>query len=262
VPTELDRALAFEQRLRTRCAERVVPFRFGRAYFNDTFSRVWDLNLLLVDGERLVDPGELAAEAELLHTDAGHAHRRVVVTEDRVGAGLERFFRRLDWRIDRELVMAFRGEGERRADADGVVEVANEDLLLLRTTVARTEPWATDEEVVEEVVAAGALWGTAGNARYFAVTADSAPVAAAELYSDGRTAQVENVATLPEHRGRGYGSAVVARAVQEALAAGHTLVFLTADDDDWPKELYTRLGFEAIGRTWAFLRAPALVAPD
>jgi GNAT superfamily N-acetyltransferase len=262
VPTELDRALAFEQGLRSRCTERIVPFRFGRAYFNDTFARVWDLNLLIVDGPREVDPGELAAEAELLHTDAGHTHRRAVVTDDRVGSGLERFFRRLGWRIDRELVMAHRGEGERTADTGRVVEVARDDLLPFRTEAARAEPWATDDEVVREVVEAGALWEAAGNARYFAAQLDGTPVAAAELYSDGRTAQVEDVVTLQAHRGKGYASAVVARAVEEALAAGHGLVFLTADDGDWPKELYGRLGFEPIGRTWSFLRTPALVPPD
>jgi predicted GNAT family acetyltransferase len=84
-------------------------------------------------------------------------------------------------------------------------------------------------------------------------------VSAAELYSDGRIAQIEDVATLPEHRRRGYASAVVLRVVEEALATGHDLVFLTALDDDWPKELYARLGFEEIGRSWSFLRAPANV---
>lgn len=261
MPTELDRALAFEQGLRARCAERIVPFRFGRAYFNDTFARVWDLNLLVVDGLREVDAGELAAEAELLHTDAGHAHRRAVVTHDAVGAGLERFFHRLGWRIDREVVMAYRGEAV-PAGASRVEEVEREDLLSFREGIARSEPWATDEEVVREVVEAGALWERAGNARYFAVREDGGPVAAAELYFDGRVAQVEDVATLPAHRRRGHGSAVVLHAVQEALAAGHGLVFLTAADGDRPKELYTRLGFEPLGRTWSFLRTPALIAPD
>lgn len=262
MPTELDRALAFQQGLRARCAERIIPFRFGRAYFNDTFARVWDVNLLLVDSATPVDPGELAAEAELLHTDAGHSHRRAEVVHDSVGAGLERFFRRLGWRIDREAVLVYRGTGERAPDSSPVEEVARDDLLPLRLELARAEPWATDEGVVEEVVGAGALWERAGNARYFAVRADGAPVAAAELYSDGRTAQIEDVATLPAHRRRGHASAVVARAVEEALAAGHDLVFLTADAGDWPKELYVRLGFEEIGRTWSFLRTPALVAAD
>jgi GNAT superfamily N-acetyltransferase len=262
VPTELERALAFDEALRARCAERIVPFRFGRAYFNDSFPRVWDLNGLVVDGPREVDPGELAAEAELLHTDAGHSHRRADVTDDAVGAGLERFFRRLGWRVERGVIMAFRGEAERSADGLAAVEVSRDDLLPFRTDAARTEPWAIDEEVVREVVEAGALWERAGNARYFAVQVEGEPAAAAELYSDGRVAQVEDVVTLPAHRGRGHGSAVVARAVEEALAAGHDLVFLCADDADWPKELYARLGFETIGGVWSFRRTPALIAPD
>ena len=262
MPTELERALAFDEAMRVRCAERIVPFRFGRAYFNDSFPLVWDLNGLVVSGPHEVDPGELAADAELLHTDAGHAHRRADVTDDAVGARLERFFRRLGWRIDKTLVMIHRGDGDRTAGPAAAVEVERGDLLPFRAAAARTEPWATDQEVVRQVVEASALWEEAGKARHFAVLVDGEPVAAAELYSDGRVAQVEDVVTLPDHRGRGYGSAVVARAVEEALAAGHDLVFICADEDDRPKELYARLGFETNGHTWSFLRTPALVAPD
>ena len=101
MPSELERTLAFDEALRVRCAERIVPFRFGRAYFNDTHPRVWFLNGLVVDGTKEVDPGELAAEAELLHTDAGQAHRRCDVPHGAVGARLEPFFRRIGWKIER-----------------------------------------------------------------------------------------------------------------------------------------------------------------
>jgi ribosomal protein S18 acetylase RimI-like enzyme len=262
LPTELDRALAFEEALSARSAERIVPFRSGRAYFNDSFPRVWDLNFLRVDGGKAVDPGELAAEAELLHTDAGHTHRRVEVPDENVGARLEPFFRRLGWKIERDVIMVYRGAGERSADTSIVEEVAAEDLLPLREEYARAEPWATDDEVVREVLAANRIWATIANARYFAVRVDKAPVSAAELYSDARVAQVEDVVTLPAYRGRGFASAVVLQAVEEALAAGSNLVFLVAADDDWPKELYGRLGFEVVGRTWSFLRSGAQVARD
>ena len=36
---------------------------------------------------------------------------------------------------------------------------------------------------------------------------------------------------------------------------GTELVFIVADDDDWPKDLYGRLGFEPIGRAWVVHRA-------
>ena len=79
-------------------------------------------------------------------------------------------------------------------------------------------------------------------------------MSAAELYSDGRTAQIEDVATLSAYRGRGHAKAAVTRAVEEALATGHELVFLVADGDDWPKALYAKLGFEEVGSRFAFLR--------
>ena len=253
---ELERALAFEKALRERCAERIVPFRFGRAYFNDSFPRVWDLNALRVEGTRFVDPGELAADAELLHTDAGQTHRCIDVPDERLAAGLESFFRGLRWRVEREVVMAYRGDGERTADTSVVEEVEPDDLRPLREEIARAEPWATDEEVVRMVVDANRVWARAGNARHLAVRENAQIAAATDLYSDGRTAQIEDVATAPTHRGRGYASAVVLRAVEEAFAAGHDFVFLTADDEDWPKELYGRLGFAPVGRTVTFLRTP------
>jgi predicted GNAT family acetyltransferase len=88
------------------------------------------------------------------------------------------------------------------------------------------------------------------------VRANGEIASAADLYSDGRTAQVEDVATAAEFRGRGYATAVVLRAVEEALATGHDFVFLVADAEDWPKELYVRLGFAPLGHTWTFLKTP------
>jgi GNAT superfamily N-acetyltransferase len=67
-------------------------------------------------------------------------------------------------------------------------------------------------------------------------------------------AQVEDVYTLPEARGRGFARALVAHVVAQARAEDHDLVFIMADDDDWPKNLYGRLGFEPAGRMLSFHR--------
>ncbi len=47
------------------------------------------------------------------------------------------------------------------------------------------------------------------------------------------------------------------RAADEARRAGAELVFLVADDEDWPKELYGKLGYDELGRVYEFLRAQA-----
>jgi len=90
--------------------------------------------------------------------------------------------------------------------------------------------------------------------RHFGARVDGQVVSFCDLYSDGRTAQIESVTTFEEHQGHGLGSAVVLRAAEEAAVAGQDLVFLVADDDDWPKAWYERLGFDPVGRTWTFNR--------
>jgi ribosomal protein S18 acetylase RimI-like enzyme len=92
------------------------------------------------------------------------------------------------------------------------------------------------------------------DARFFAVSTDGAIASYGDLYIDGDIAQVEDVATMPEQRGRGYASAVVLRAVEEARAAGAELIFLVADAEDWPKDLYRRLGFDEIGENAKLIR--------
>jgi hypothetical protein len=52
--------------------------------------------------------------------------------------------------------------------------------------------------------------------------------------------------TLPPFDDAVTESAVVQRALAQAIAAEHDLVFLLADDEDWPKELYAKLGFEPL----------------
>jgi hypothetical protein len=46
----------------------------------------------------------------------------------------------------------------------------------------------------------------------------------------------------------------VTRAAYIGWKAGHELGFVVADDNDWPKQLYARVGFMPIGWTWAIHR--------
>jgi ribosomal protein S18 acetylase RimI-like enzyme len=217
---------------------------------------VWDLNNLRVEREAGVTPEELADDAERLQGEAGLAHRRLVILDERFGAALADGFAALGWRGERFLYMVRRRSSEREADLARVEEVPWEALGGIRAEIARAEPRIDDEETVRQLREATRRVAQAGNARHFAVVSDGQIVASADLYSDGGTAQVEDVATLPDHRGRGYASAVVLGAVAEADRGGHDFVFLIADDDDWPKHLYRRLGFDDVGRKWVFSKAP------
>ena len=98
----------------------------------------------------------------------------------------------------------------------------------------------------------------AANGRFFGQRVDGGVAGLCELYVVEGVAQIEYVDTLAEFRGRGIARNVVSRAVAEARAAGADLVLIEADLADWPMEFYRRLGFDEIGRSWSFTRAPAM----
>jgi hypothetical protein len=45
----------------------------------------------------------------------------------------------------------------------------------------------------------------------------------------------------------------VLRALAASRAAGNELTFLLANRDDWPKELYRKLGFDEVGFIYDFV---------
>ena len=84
-------------------------------------------------------------------------------------------------------------------------------------------------------------------ARFFVALVDGLAASSCELLSGGAVAQVEDVETFPQYRNRGLARAVIQRAVAEAERDGARVTFLLASEDDWPQQLYRKLGFEAAG---------------
>lgn len=245
----IERIRAFQRRLQLAAAERQVPTAHGIGLFADSAPRVYDANYLLVDGPP-VAPGVLAAEAGASQEHL--FHRRVILTQsdDAVAAGLiER-----GYALSVHLVLEHRREPDRLVDTSLVREVAFDQLVPVRATAVQAEPWG-DPEVARELNDAKRLIIGAVDTRFFAAYADGEIAAFCELRSDGETAQIEDVETLRAHRGRGLGRALVQHALNEALS-GHDLVFLEALADDWPRQLYAKLGFDVVGRRDFLTRFP------
>jgi len=221
----------------------------GRAVFTDELPNRLDGNYLWVD--RSAEPEELVAEAER------HERRLIFVPDPELGDRLAPWFERAGWRVDRHVVMAQLREAEREADLSVVREVGEEELRPARRQVLHGQPWAT-EEVLEQIFGAKRLIGRRVRTRFFAAVVDGEVVSYSDLYVDGGDAQVEDVGTLPEHRERGYASAVVLAAIEAARRDGADFVCLVADANDWPKELYARLGFDTVGHYTKFF-APGSV---
>lgn len=252
---ELERALQFLA-LADHGGTREEPFTYGTAMFDERVPRRWDSNYLLV--ERLPDyvgAAELAAEAERLQATAGLTHRKLEVRDEGAGARLEPEFRELGWSVNRHLLMALHREPDRPTDTSIVAEVDVEALREPRAEQLREYAWAEDEDVLAQLHQAKELFAKRVETRFFAVFEESRVVSWSDLYLAGDTAQIEDVGTLESHRGQGYARAVVQHAADEARSAGAELIFLVADDEDWPKELYRKLGYDELGLVYEFLLA-------
>jgi len=151
--------------------------------------------------------------------------------------------------------MALHREPDQRSDPSIVREVDADALREPRAEQLRAYEWAADDEVLAQLHEAKQLFAQRVETRFFAVFEEERVVSWSDLYLAGDTAQIEDVGTLEGHRGRGYARAIVQRAADGARDAGAELVFLVADDEDWPKELYRKLGFDELGLVYEFLRA-------
>jgi len=257
--TELARCLAFLRALDHRAARQTLPFAFGVAHLDQSLARVWSRNCLLAEG-RLdqVSARLLAAEADRVLGGAGLRHRRIEVHEGAVGARLEAGFRGLGWASQCDLVMVAGREPDRPADTSLVEEVSFEELEPIWVDGIRSEPFGQDSEVVRQLVDNKRVVMETIETRFFAARVDGALVSYCDLYSDGQTGQIEAVMTLEPYRNRGLARATVSHALAASREAGNDLTFLLAHRDDWPQELYRKLGFDEVGFIYDFVRAPAV----
>jgi ribosomal protein S18 acetylase RimI-like enzyme len=251
VTSELERALAFLAALERRVSTRIEEYAFGSAHFHDRLPRVWDRNYLLVER----DPANLDAlleEGERLQGGAGLFHRSFHFVDEEVALRHAPELASRGFTIRRLLVMAAPDDP---AGAGPAVEVAHDDLRPAREAYLAGEPFGRDPETVRQLLANDDLLAKATPERCFAVANAGRVVSYCRLYGEGAAMQIEDVATLPAHRGRGYASAVVSAAAAAARAAGADLVFLTADEKEPAKDIYRRLGFKPLGRTVEAIRA-------
>jgi ribosomal protein S18 acetylase RimI-like enzyme len=234
---ELARAYAFLARgdmYGSRTARSVV----GTAVYLDELPRRLDANYLHVQHE---------AEAEEIEAEARRLERRMIFVPDTdQGERIAPHFAGRGWRVNRVVVMAQRREPELRADLGRVEEVAEEELRPARARLNAGQPWGAPE-VMDQLFAGKHVIGRLLEARFFAVKVDGEVVSYTDLYQDGPDAQIEDVGTLHEHRGRGHATAVVLAAIAASRERGAEFVFLVSDNEDWPKKWYERLGFDELG---------------
>ena len=210
--------------------------------------------LYLDDPPTEVSAAELADEAEKVMGPLGYTHRRIWIPDEELGAALAPGFTELGWETDVHVVMVHRRDPDRPSDTSQVEEIGAE-VWKGREKQLRSYPWCDDDNLVKEMRVFYALLMDAGNGTDLAIVSDGLPVSFGLLFSRGDIGQIEDVATLEDYRGRGLSRAVVYEALQRSLEK-HRLTFLIADASDWPRDFYEKLGFDAVGLYYYFLKTP------
>jgi GNAT superfamily N-acetyltransferase len=252
---DLTRIGAFTRWLEETASTRVEPWRFGTALFHDGFPRRWDSNFLRV--ERTVGPStasELAAEADRILV--GLEHRELIFEDDPEGARLAAGFVDLGYVSDRLVYQVLRRGPDREAPPLEAREASLDVVRPLRVETNLVSHGGMTRGSAEMLADFAAVLVDRIGARSFVAWVDGEPAGCCELYLHDGVAQIENVDTLERFRNRGVARAFLAAAIGAAREAGAEPIFLIADDADWPKRLYAKLGFDPVGYVRQFTKPP------
>jgi ribosomal protein S18 acetylase RimI-like enzyme len=248
---ELERIVGFSRDLEERCSERIFSSFLATALLCESLPLVRDRNYLRVE-DGGASASELASLADRVLGSAGLSHRRVFADSPEIADRLAPQFESLSWKAERLLVMTHDGRVEEEK-IPLVAEVEIEEMFpFWEEENRRIHPESA--ELVHQLTEQNKLVARSIDCQYFARRLDGHVASGCQLYSRGGTAQIEAVGTLEAYRDRGLASSVVRRAVAEAFRTGHDLVWILAEEDDWPKALYAKLGFSPAGRFCAFTR--------
>ena len=238
-------AWEFERAIQDAVALRREEFEYGTALYNDELPRVYDANF--VRFARAPHAAVISDLADELQASLGH--RKVVLPESAAVAADE--LRSRGWKLNTLVTMAYRGVGFPPGSAEIV------DTEELRDARRHSlEDIQRDADATRQIVAfvermASVVPTTLFGARPRGVDEIGAFCC---LFQREGIGQIDEVTTVLRHRRQGLGDAVVRTAVSASLAAGDSLCFLVADEADWPREWYSRLGFSVIARRYELLR--------
>ena len=248
---EIARAWRFEREMQDRCAHSRREFEFGTALYNDELRRVFDSNFVRFErGFDALDGEVVEGCADDLQ--ASLSHRKVVIPDADAGARVTAELRERGWRYFTLVTMAFRG-AEEAPGPRPVEEVGAGELRAARHRAL--DDGRRDAEARRQIVAFTELMAEVGPTRLFAARGDRAEIGSfCALFQEDGVAQIDEVTTVEQYRRRGLARAVVVGALRASLEADAELVFLVADEADWPMRWYERLGFEPIGRRYELIR--------
>lgn len=244
----LDRALAFTWAVAETMADDVVDVPPGTVLRTPSLPAAWSVNCLRLEGPH---PGLTLTDADALCAAhlPGVGFRHIRVHDEPTAERLAAAARAEGWTVETELVMALQRPAERLVDTGRVREADLQEVLDL------TDTWYVEEGIVHSERVAADLREMARREhqatperRYVVDDPPGRVAAMTSVRERDRVCQLEDVYALPDVRGRGHARALVTHAAEQARRDDHQLVFIVADADDWPQQLYASVGFVPLGR--------------
>ena len=227
----------------------IEPWAHGTVLRAHRYPTYWDFNVVRVEEEPKLSVEALAAFAD--EALAGMAHRRVDLECGAAAEPLREGFKALGWMTERLVWM--RHEGPAPSGPTVHVEPVPHEAVDHLRIAWHAEDFPGHEMGEQHLLHAREVALLRG-CEVLAVLENDTPVAFAQSSSDGRSAEIDQLYVSRDHRGKGLGTSLTRAAIS---AAGDVEdLWIVADDEGRPKQLYRRLGFRPAWTAIEALRLP------
>jgi ribosomal protein S18 acetylase RimI-like enzyme len=242
------RARAWRHATHAAVCDVIEPWAHGTVVRATRYPSYFDYNLVRVEEDPAMTVDELVAFAD--RALDGLAHRRFDFDDVGVADALRPGFTAIGWKTLRLVWMRHEAPPPPGPQI-AVTEVPYDAVHELR--VAWHGEGSPDESAGAYRAQAREV-ALSREVRVLAVHEGDRPIAFAQLEHDGDAAEISQVYVHPHYRGGGRGTAMTRAAIE---AAGDVRdLWIAADDEDRPKELYGRLGFRTAWTAMEVTRWP------
>jgi len=248
----LERITGVELEVVRQIASHVVPLDYGFIALHKDYPASYDNNVLEVS--QWCEAGKIVSDLERVFGSAGlrygHIHIRHESLAQHLGPGL--IAKGFEQSV--RLVMVFTGSTVE--NTDHLVERVPYEAMAQDVGEAwRRELPEASEEAICQLVERRLARERVCEMSYHVVRQHGRCVSRCEVSRYDGVALIDGVVTDPAWQRRGFARAIMLDAVLFAQGHGCEIVWLEAEQDEWPQHFYRRLGFTEIGLIHGYWRA-------
>lgn len=242
-----ERAREWRNALHAAVCDVIEPWEHGTVVLATRFPSYWSFNLVRVEDDPALDAAKLMEFAD--QALAGLEHRRFDFDVAAVVAAVRPDFEAAGWEVSPLVWMRHEEPLPQVAHLD--VEVVPYDAV-----IGLRRAWHFDESDHDptEYLANAREVAQRRDVQVLAVLDGESPVAFAQLEREGDAAEITQVYVHPDYRGGGRGTAMTAAAIEAASDVRD--LWIVADAEGRPRELYARLGFRPVWESAEVTRLP------